>query len=291
MKKTNLHITAFVFAVLTALLFTGCFDPIYNVIRQDVKPEKPTVSGANINSIARITVNNSEKLVLSADNGLRYKDADNDTHGSWSNYSGLPFENIHSTREDSELKGRFINQVVSDEKHLYLVTYNAQAEDPVIYTKDMSNGWSGDWGTVSGITLTMGKFSVFSTNAYKPSDRHAYVRVGSDSYELNGTTATLVDSGSSYRSAVATTNGVKFLKSPVSISNGENNVYYGDGSTLYYSTNGGSSFASAGSAGHTISSLALCSDSILIGCGHPTGETGGIKHAYLNAEGVPGGIT
>ena len=80
------------------LLFTGCWSPIYEAIREDVKPEDPTVSG-NIGTITRYTAGGTEYLFLAADDGLRYKQKDKNSHGEWGTYS-IPF-GLHSYDFDS----------------------------------------------------------------------------------------------------------------------------------------------------------------------------------------------
>lgn len=120
MKKNIKITTTLILAALIAFLFTSCFDPIYGVIRTDVKPEKATVSGHNINSIARYTVDGQEYLALAANGGLRYKKADAEGHGHWATYSGLPFSLPHNDFDSGNTLGELILKVVADSDTLYL---------------------------------------------------------------------------------------------------------------------------------------------------------------------------
>ena len=94
MKKDIIIKIAAFLIIISSLALTGCQEPIYEAIRQDVKPEDPTVSGY-ISNITRYTVGDKEYLALAADKGLRYKKRNANSHGEWRNYS-VPFS-LHMT--------------------------------------------------------------------------------------------------------------------------------------------------------------------------------------------------
>ena len=77
MKKISILI------LLASLLsFTGCYQAIFEAIREDVRPEDATVSG-NISSITRYTASDTEFLVVGADNGLSLRIRMNMVHGKY----------------------------------------------------------------------------------------------------------------------------------------------------------------------------------------------------------------
>ncbi|MBP5519559.1 MAG: hypothetical protein J6X84_03160 [Treponema sp.] len=118
MKKIN-KIIATIF-IPAAMIFTSCFDPIFYEIRQDVEPLSATVNG-NIGQITRYTMTDGEYLFLAANNGLRYKKADNNEHGSWDDYP-VPFDLPSYSFNDSELQGQHIIGVFANTNYLYLFT-------------------------------------------------------------------------------------------------------------------------------------------------------------------------
>lgn len=201
-----------IFSILLTL--TGCFDPIFYEIRKDVKPEKATVSG-NIPTITRY----KDYLVVSADQGLRYKHADNETHGSWSTYS-LPFDLPSFNFDNTTIDGQQLISVIANSDTLYIlsVEYSTTGADGMsvpskvnLWGKQIDNDFSsaGDWVLISektsknlfpvsynkdtGVVET--SFNLFQTNSPMNAHRHAYVcTYDSDSekykyYELNGTNA------------------------------------------------------------------------------------------------------
>lgn len=132
-----------IFTILLAVGLSSCFDPVFYNITQDVAPEDETVSGS-INSIIRYTVGDKELLVLAADGGLRYKNAETQNvrsgsnNSSWKTYnkSLLPFELHHfeyyGTGGAYNHEGQTIIKVAADADTLYLVT--------IEYTKDEAEG-------------------------------------------------------------------------------------------------------------------------------------------------------
>ncbi len=219
MKKTSKLI--FSISILSILLtLTGCYDPIFFELRKDVKPETATVSG-NIPNITRYRTGDREYLFLAADNGLRYKEADNESHGSWGTYP-LPFELTSFNFDDTSMNGQQLMSVFANSDTLYLVSCEIKTTGADgmsvpskinLWGKKLSSfegapSSEGDWvhinenmsdllqveydsesGTISSY------FNFFQTNAPMFSHRHAYIcRFDQDSgsykyYELNGTSA------------------------------------------------------------------------------------------------------
>ena len=220
MKKNKiLIITTIILTAFVPFLLTGCFDPIYSVIRTDVKPEKPTVSG-DITSIARYKAGSKEFLVLAANGGLRYKETGNNKHGQWKTYSNLPFSTIHHDFDSNSYQGEKIMKVVADKDYLYLITIQHESESaiphsPKLWAAKINEKWdtpSSEWKVIAAndkdIKLpieysgrrALSRINLFYTNDPNPEYRKAYLRVGHpDStkdenktvkyYELNGTAA------------------------------------------------------------------------------------------------------
>ena len=198
MKKTNRIFLAA--SILCSLVFTSCFDPIFATIRKDVAPEKATVSG-NIASIARFTAGGEEYLFLAANDGLRYKNIKNESHGAWGVYAILGFTYHAYDYDSSTHKGSQILNVASDATNLYV--FCADYEDVTegstnpysisIWTSALTatnGGLSGSWSKVSlpGDLFTFytdsngyisSAFSVFKTNSPMTAHRSVYVRKGS----------------------------------------------------------------------------------------------------------------
>ncbi|WP_074931451.1 hypothetical protein [Treponema bryantii] len=259
------------------LLFTGCWSPIYEAIREDVKPEDPTVSG-NIGTITRYTAGGTEYLFLAADDGLRYKQKDKNSHGEWGTYS-IPF-GLHSYDFDSSShSGEQILSVLANSTTLYLVTavYEHTSTEGLSYPSniklwgktDGNDSWTlitennSDLFPVtynSSSTYYDSNFRVFQTNAPQKAHREAFIRAYDSEnsaykyYKLNGlsvpaeitiATSSIIDpepsSDEGYTpvaSSAAYFNGeVKFFTSPVSTTN---ETYTTDATYCYY-TNGDSS--------------------------------------------------
>ena len=256
------------------LLFTGCWSPIYEAIREDVKPEDPTVSG-NIGTITRYTAGGTEYLFLAADDGLRYKQKDKNSHGEWGTYS-IPF-GLHSYDFDSSShSGEQILSVLANSTTLYLVTavYEHTSTEGLSYPSNIKLWGKTDgndsWTLItennselfpvtynSSTTYYNSNFRVFQTNAPQKAHREAFIRVYDSEnsaykyYQLNGLTepteitinsASIIDpepsSDEGYTpvaSSAAYFNGeVKFFTSPVSTTN---ETYTTDATYCYY-TNG-----------------------------------------------------
>lgn len=320
MKKIN-KITAAIFLPLV-LLFTSCFDPIFYEIRKDVKPEESTVYGY-IGQITRFTMNGEEYLFLSANDGLRYKKASNQRHGSWNTMS-LPFKLVSFNFNDTSMDGKQLIGVYANSDTLYL------ALAPYITTGSEGNSipWELElWGTNTpsdkgswkkiDISLPIGYYSstdkytslfhVFQTNAPNKDHRFAYIYNGVNEkyYQLKGTdtpddktaeiTASIEDKGSKVYSAAYFDNLVKFFSSKAVTTDetkdtDANHLYYANGDELWYYDPDSDSYAKACSAGRTISALATTKDSILIGLGNITSTSsnyGGITRVLLDDKGIP----
>ena len=133
MKKSYKKIlTTFISAAFVSFFATGCFDPAFYEINQDVASEDATLSG-NIVSIARYTVGETEYLVsyageteignINTARGVVYKPAANAEYGEWKNLDGLPFELSHYDYYGKQNHlGQQIIKVLADSENIYVVS-------------------------------------------------------------------------------------------------------------------------------------------------------------------------
>lgn len=192
MKKTNKIITALFLPLI--MLFSSCFDPIFYEVRRDVEPESATVSG-NIGQITRFTMNGEEYLFLSADGGLRYKKAENETHGSWGTMS-LPFSLISYNYDNSSMDNYQLCGVFADSTTLYLVAIpyvtsgsetttnpstlkiwaSATPDDVASWDLIDLSSISFDYSQDESTELYSSLFYFFQTNTPQKEHRHVYFR-------------------------------------------------------------------------------------------------------------------
>ncbi len=330
MKKNRLITITASLLLASSLIFTGCQDPIFAAIREDVKPEEATVSG-NIGFITRYTSGSTEYLFVAADDGLKYKDKNTNSHGAWSNFS-VPFEQHHYDFDSSSHKGEQIIGVLADNAYLYLITvvYEHTSIEGTSYPATLKLwAYNGSWTFVtsdsslfplvydSSTGYWTSNFRVFQTNAPIQDHRAAFLRIkDSDGkfkyYKFNGTSvpaeydmssASIIGTDSSnpeLLSAVYFGSGYIFFTSPTATtnetySNNANHFYYTNGdSTLYYGSGTADDTKNLGSCGtgHIISCLATTSDSIIIGHGKTSaGTAGGLSRATLTNGVLSSGTT
>ena len=195
-------------ALITPFFFTACDNPAFDGVINDVVSEDATVSGS-ITHIARYNASGTEFLILNADGGMRYKRADNRSHGSWQTYGALPFS-LHSYDYYGEKhNGEQIIKIVADSEYLYILscTYKNDNDAGTVApdllrlrcakikstngtTLDAAN-WtllneskSGDLNAIfkiykySTTEYYYSAFCLFSTNAVNPEHRKVYIRSG-----------------------------------------------------------------------------------------------------------------
>lgn len=212
-----------VFGILAAFSFTGCYDAIFDSIRNEVELEEGTITGF-VHNIARYRFNDTEYLMTT--NGSIYiKRADVSRHGAWAEVSGngLP-GTISYSYWDSEFSGVHFYKVAADANNVYALGCDFVYDDDetrnvpdkfYLYAADISGSATGlVWNLVTDVTaeinqykdtLTSSNFGMdlsvhlFCTNTYDSANRHAYIRIGGGSpyiantantkwevYELNG---------------------------------------------------------------------------------------------------------
>jgi len=226
MKKLNNVLPVLV--ILTCALFQGCFNPVFNEIRKDVKPEDTTVKSP-VNMITRFTVSDNEFLVIASDEGIRYKRADSGTHSEWKTYGGLPFSLHYYDFDDDTHKGEQIIGVYSSSDTFYILSTAYGVDDtygtvypakftlwgaPASELTATDATWEGTANWVKIIedsdntyfpmyiynSYYYSAFSMFQTNSVKKENREVYIRKGNTAskaedfqtityYALSGTAA------------------------------------------------------------------------------------------------------
>lgn len=207
MKK--IIIGVFVLAV-SLFGFTGCYDAIYQNIRDEIELTTQKMPGF-INNIARY--NNGDEQYLFLTNGvIKYKNAKAAEHGKWMELSGngLP-GSVHYVFEDTKFKGFYFSKIIADQKYVYALgfepTYdtdnsrNVPKELKVYYTEPaLENGeLKMQWKEITELSNKINEYQnkidkidddnygmaischLFGTNSVNPEHRVAFLRVGGGS--------------------------------------------------------------------------------------------------------------
>ena len=327
--------------ILSSLILTSCFNPVYYEIRKDVKPEEGTISG-NISQITRTTVDDQEFLVLYANEGIRYKQKDLSEHGAWKIFDNPPCaKSVVFDKISQKYVGEQVVSIFSDKDTLFAITakykYNTElgttnVDYMKVYgtqlhldeTDSSGHTWSTNnkWkliindtekkifpfaGADSSSDYQSSEFAIFQTNSPIAEHRKVFIRSGKSNptyYELSGiqqpvTTNVIITGKESNiaNSAVYFNGEILFFESLASTTNETykseaTRFYFGNDNKLYANKQANSKEISEFcDAENTISSLATCADSILIGrgkFGNDSSTYGGIAKTSLNVDGTPG---
>lgn len=327
MKKEFLALMVF-----STIFFSSCQDPIYFEISKDVPPTEATILGNITAITRTTVASEEYLVINSVDGiRYKKHDGDNHGQWVTFTNPPCDFK-VSYDETTLEFTGEQLLKVLSSEDTLYAVTavysYSQESGTSIVdyiklYGINLSS-WQDNskWKTIIDkdkskqyFPLVMNssdyqesQFAVFQTNAPMKEHRSVYIRSGNSSpvyYKLNGLadpvkeTVTLADGTSSLaNSAVYFGTRVLFFKSPASTTNetysqNATRYYYAIDGTLYGNdadnTTSNKKFIDIGSQ---ISSLAVCSNSILIGLGDfsKTNSTGGIKRVLLS-NGNPNSYT
>lgn len=207
MKK--IIIGVFVLAV-SLFGFTGCYDAIYQNIRDEIELTTQKMPGF-INNIARYN-NGGEQYLFLTNGVIKYKNAKDAEHGKWNELSGngLP-GSVHYVFEDTKFKGFYFSKIIADQKYVYALgfepTYdtdnsrNVPKELKVYYTEPVfENGQlKMDWNEIKTLSEEINRYQneidkidddnygmavschLFGTNSVNPEHRVAFLRVGGGS--------------------------------------------------------------------------------------------------------------
>lgn len=208
MKK--IIIGVFVLAV-SLFGFTGCYDAIYQNIRDEIELTTQKMPGF-INNIARYN-NGGEQYLFLTNGVIKYKNAKDAEHGKWMELSGngLP-GSVHYVFEDTKFKGFYFSKIIADQKYVYALgfepTYdtdnsrNVPKELKVYYTEpvlEKDGQLKMDWNEITSLSDEIKKYQneidkidddnygmaischLFGTNSVNPEHRVAFLRVGGGS--------------------------------------------------------------------------------------------------------------
>lgn len=207
MKK--IIIGVFVLAV-SLFGFTGCYDAIYQNIRDEIELTTQKMPGF-INNIARYN-NGGEQYLFLTNGVIKYKNAKDAEHGKWQELSGngLP-GSVHYVFEDTKFKGFYFSKIIADQKYVYALgfepTYdtdnsrNVPKELKVYYTEPVieSGGLKMQWKEITELSNKINEYQneidkidddnygmaischLFGTNSVNPEHRVAFLRIGGGS--------------------------------------------------------------------------------------------------------------
>ena len=207
MKK--IIIGVFVLAV-SLFGFTGCYDAIYQNIRDEIELTTQKMPGF-INNIARY--NNGDEQYLFLTNGvIKYKNAKDAEHGKWMELSGngLP-GSVHYVFEDTKFKGFYFSKIIADQKYVYALGFepsydtdnsrNVPVKLKVYYTEPVleNDQLKMTWNEIEPLSAAINEYQneidkidddnygmaischLFGTNSVNPEHRVAFLRVGGGS--------------------------------------------------------------------------------------------------------------
>lgn len=258
-KKNKMNVFLVLAAVFAAGVFSGCQDPIFWNIRQEVKLEEATIYG-DIFSIVRF----KDKLFI-ANGNIYSKDKNANSHGQWSKMNG---------------PAGHVLTVAADSSYVYALSVTSRKNDSegemeldsrkLYYSSD-----GNSWKEVSGITLSSSKSDVVKllcTNSPKNANRCAYIRNKNNVYKLNGSSAnSSAESGAgSALSCVYANGGVKFYNAEAACTDETETIdataiYYSSGSDLKrVNADGSSEKTVVNGIRSTVYGIAVMKDSVLV---------------------------
>ena len=326
MKKTLLTIIS---AIITCLIFTSCFDPIFSDIRNEVPLEESQISGF-INSIIRY------KDDIYLQNGRIYsKPITSQNHGEWELDKSSQIGPLEFDYYAQKFFGEYIVRLASDKDYIYALSYNFgpkeneglnEVRDIFVYYKTTSDS---DWKKSSGalqtqlteiannyknledksyeMTDSTKTVVMFCTNTPQEANRHAYIKIGTKLYKLDGaklasdaaleeiTSPTKIhNSESTDNSKIVSAmyiNGDVYFSEHLACTTDETATtaakfgYYAENKKLFYFEAANVTATDKQSieidSGNNIISMAISKDSILLGT-----DESGVKRATL-AAGIP----
>lgn len=188
------HIT--IVAVFAAFIFTGCYDAVFQSIRNEIQLEEGTVKGF-INSIVRFKSGSDEYLFLQ--NGrISYKLARSSAHGEWNEAANQP-AGVSFNFYSSSFSGTHFFGLAADTQYVYALGYEPGLNDiggrnvPKAVKLYCCQTVNGEWEEVTNVNqkiaeyithlnssyyMTDASIHLFCTNSPNPAHRKAYIRIG-----------------------------------------------------------------------------------------------------------------
>ena len=225
MKKNTITkiFTAALFTAIVWTVFTGCMDPIFKNIKQEVKLENPTKLG-EVYSFARI----GKDQIYFANGRIYHKKKDHEGHGGWIEFS-KPEGHVLTIASDSD-----------DWLYAVCVYYGKNDSDGEMKVTDIklfacnTTALTPVWKELTNVTLSAGQTcALMGTNSVTTTRREAFINTGAKGYKLSGGTAS-EDSRAAGKKSCASLNGnPEFFGGDAACSNyNDTIVYYSNGSTV-----------------------------------------------------------
>ena len=255
MKKNTITkiFTAALFTAIVWTVFTGCMDPIFKNIKQEVKLENPTMLG-EVYSFARI----GEDQIYFANGRIYHKNKNHQGHGGWIEFS--------------KPEGHVLTIASDDNDWLYAVC--------VYYGKNDSDGemkvtgiklFACDttasptvWKELTDVPLSAGQTcALMGTNSVTKSNRKAFINTGAKGYALSNGTAEEYAEAAGKKSCASLNGTPKFHTGDAACSNNDDTVvYYSNGSTV--SMEGAKTGDLTTNIRSTIHGIAVLKDSVFV---------------------------
>lgn len=261
MKKNTITkiFTAALFTAIVWTVFTGCMDPIFKNIKQEVKLENPTKLG-EVYSFARI----GEDQIYFANGRIYHKNKNHEGHGGWIEFS-KPEGHVLTIASDSD-----------DWLYAVCVYYgknDSDGEMKVTGKKLFACDTTASptvWKELTDVTLIADKTcALMGTNSVTKSNRIAFINTGANGYKLSGGTAEKYDEAvgkksCAYLKYASLKDNIKFNSGDAACSNNDDTVvYYSEGSTVK-KMEGAKTGDLTTNIRSTIHGIAVLSDSVFV---------------------------
>lgn len=230
MKKNTITkiFTAALFTAIVWTVFTGCMDPIFKNIKQEVKLENPTKLG-EVYSFARI----GEDQIYFANGRIYHKKNDHEGHGGWIEFS-KPEGHVLTIASDSD-----------DWLYAVCVYYGKNDSDGEMKVTGIklfacdTTASPTVWNELTDVTLSAGKTcALMGTNSVTKLNRKAFINTGAEGYALSNGTAEIYAEAAGKKSCAylkdaSLKDNIKFNSGDAACSNNDDTiVYYSNGSTV-----------------------------------------------------------
>lgn len=260
MKKNTITkiFTAALFTAIVWTVFTGCMDPIFKNIKQEVKLENPTKLG-EVYSFARI----GEDQIYFANGRIYHKNKNHEGHGGWIEFS-KPEGHVLTIASDSD-----------DWLYAVCVYYGKNDSDGEMKVTDIklfacdTTAATPVWKKLTNVTLSAGKTcALMGTNSVTKSNRKAFINTGAKGYKLSrGTAEEYAEAAGkkscAYLKDASLKDNIKFNSGDAACSNNDDTVvYYSNGSTV--SMEGAKTGDLTTNIRSTIHGIAVLKDSVFV---------------------------
>lgn len=259
-KIASLFLGAFI-----AAGFTGCMNPIFHYIKEEVKLEEMKIHG-DIYSFARIGEDSNAKIFVS--NGKIYwKEASKEGHGGWTEFK-KPEGQVYTIASDKD-------------DNLYAVTfisskYDSDGEMKVTEKRLYAcSAADGDWTQIDSISIGEDSlkdvYALMGTNSVFKDHRKAFINIRGTGYKLENRSKSPCSDANGKKSCayLDSVNDVKFYTGNAACSNKDDTlIYYAEGSTLKATGKLNNETVTdkiiASGVRSTINGIAVCEGSVLI---------------------------